>query len=89
MLLEIVCTHFTAPVVFFQLNLGGDPSGTLESGATYDGDWSFDITLGELTVGYPVYSHPQGKVWVRRIQRLVCHSNCAKMDTYEVVVIEP
>jgi len=45
-----------------QIKLGGDPSGTLESGDTYEGEWSFDITLGELTAGYPVYQHPQGKI---------------------------
>jgi len=47
---------------FAQINLGGDPSGTLPSGATYDGEWSFDITAGELTAGYPIYRHPQGKI---------------------------
>ena len=48
-----------------KLKLGGDPSGTLESGASYDGEWSFDITVGELTVGYPIYRHPEGKIFLQ------------------------
>lgn len=45
-----------------QLKLGGEPSGTLQSGASYSAEWSFDITTGELKVGYTAYRHPQGKI---------------------------
>ena len=38
-----------------QLDFGGQPSRTLESGATVDSDFSYDITTGEVTVGYTVY----------------------------------
>ena len=37
-----------------QLKLEGDPSGTLSSGASYSSDLGFDVTSGELTVGYPL-----------------------------------
>ena len=47
---------------FAQLKLGGDPSTTLPNGERLSSDLSFDITTGEVTVGYPLYRGPGGKV---------------------------
>jgi len=48
---------------FAKIKLAGEPSGTLPSGDSFDGPWGFDITSGELTVGYTV--HRQGRIAVR------------------------
>ncbi len=48
---------------FAKIGLAGAPSGTLESGESVDGMWEFDITSGEVTVGYTV--HRQGRIAVR------------------------
>jgi hypothetical protein len=46
-----------------KIKLAGEPSGTLPSGASFDGMWGFDITSGEVTVGYNAYR--QGRIAVR------------------------
>ncbi len=48
---------------FAKIGLAGEPSGTLESGESFDAIWEFDITSGEVTVGYTV--HRQGRIAVR------------------------
>lgn len=45
-----------------KIKLAGEPSGTLNE-VSFDGMWGFDITSGELTVGYTVHRH--GRIAVR------------------------
>jgi hypothetical protein len=48
-----------------QLKLSGDAGTTRANSVRVTGEWNYDILSGEVTVGYPVYRDPEGKVTVR------------------------
>jgi len=50
---------------FSKIKLGGQPGGTLPSGATVTSDVSFEVTTGQLTVGHTVYRSGSGTVTVQ------------------------
>jgi hypothetical protein len=55
------------------LKLEDDPSGVLPGGATISSKFGFDVTGGELTIGYPIYHGPSLIVGVHGGARYTKH----------------